>query len=85
MVKKAVSTSPKPPLYGTDTGYGFQIWTHLSDLSAETVEMRGNAGQHVFVHPGTRTVILILTAADNRNDERSMLNAKSAVKVFLGR
>ncbi len=85
MVKKVVSTPPRPAPYGTDTGYGFQIWTDLSDLRSDTVEMRGNAGQHVFVSPATRTVIVILTAADHRSDERSMSNARSAVKVFLGR
>ena len=85
MVTKAVSTPRKPTLYGTDSGYGFQIWTDLTDMSPDTVEMRGNAGQHVFLSPNNSTVILILTAADHRIDERSMLNAKSAAKLFIGR
>jgi CubicO group peptidase (beta-lactamase class C family) len=85
MVKKAVSTPPRPPVHGTDTGYGFQVWTHLSDLQPDTIEMRGYGGQHVFVSPSQKTVIVILTASDQRADERSMQNAKSAVKVFLGR
>jgi len=84
-VKKSVNTPPRPPVYGTDTGYGFQVWTHLSDLPQDIIEMRGNAGQHVFLSPGTSTAIVILTAADQRADERSMQNAKSAVKVLLSR
>lgn len=85
MVKKAVNTPPRPPVYGTDTGYGFQVWTHLSDLQQDTIEMRGNAGQHVFLSPSTSTAIVVLTAADQRADERSMQNAKAAVKVLLAR
>lgn len=85
MVTKAVSTPTKPPVYGTDTGYGYQIWTNLTDMPADVVEMRGNAGQHVFLSPLTSTVVVILTAADHRIDERSMLNAKAAARLFLGR
>ncbi len=85
MVKKAVSTSPKPPIYGTDTGYGYQVWTHLSDLTADTIELRGFGGQHVFISPSTGTAILVLTASDNRTDERSVMNAKLATRLFLGR
>ncbi len=85
LVKKAVSTPTKPPLYGTDSGYGYQVWTNLSDLKEDVVEMRGNAGQHSFLSPTTNTVIVILTAADHRSDEKSILNAKNAVKLFLGR
>lgn len=85
MVTKAVSTPTKPAVTGTDSGYGYQIWTHLTDMSADTVEMRGNAGQHVFMSPTTSTLVVILTAADQRWDERSMLNAKAAAKLFLGR
>lgn len=85
MVTKAVSTPTKPAVYGTDSGYGYQIWTHLTDMSPDTVEMRGNAGQHVFMSPATSTLVVILTAADHRMDERSMLNAKAAARLFLGR
>lgn len=85
LIAKAVDTTKKPILFGSDTGYGFQIWTNLTDMAPDTVEMRGNAGQHIFVSPSTSTVILILTAADHRMDERSMLNAKEAAKVLLGK
>jgi CubicO group peptidase (beta-lactamase class C family) len=85
MVKKSVNTPPRPPIYGTDKGYGFQVWTDLSDLPQDVIEMRGYAGQHVFLSPGTSTAIVILTAADQRADERSMQNAKSAVKALLSR
>lgn len=85
MIKNHVSTPTKPALYGTDSGYGYQIWTNLKDLTSDTVEMRGNAGQHVFLSPKTSTVILILTAADQRWDDRSMLNAKAATKLFIGK
>lgn len=85
MVKKAVSTNPKPPVFGTDTGYGFQVWTHLSDLKPDTVELRGYGGQHMFLSPSTGTAVLVLTAADNRPDERSLMNAKLATRLLLGR
>lgn len=83
MVKKSVSTSSKPPVFGTDTGYGFQIWTDLSDLPKNTLEMRGYGGQGIFLMPESGGVFLVVTASDAQPDERSMLNAKKALQVLI--
>lgn len=83
MVKKSVSTSSKPAVYGTDTGYGFQIWTDLLDLPKDSVEMRGYGGQGIFLIPESSGVFVVLTAADAQPDERSILNAKKALKLLI--